>query len=268
MAQKPTSTGLINLGDWLRANKEGADALGTRLAAGASQDIDAAQRGLSDLSAEFQMRAGAEVPGAMPVEPTADQFKKEDGSIDWVAFNKAKEEYKAKLQGAIDQTYRGPQSLEELDGFAAAERRAQQAINRGAGLGSESGRASQLGQTFGRPEYSEGMKAADAFLAGASQAGKKATAATQAKLTKLQPFLSNAIETSKGQVRSTQDAIAARSKEAKEALDRFNAPPPAPPVEREPNEGPVPPPYKEDQLENNRRRRRGEDYYGNDTTYP
>lgn len=268
MAQKPTSTGLINLGEWLRANRTGADALGTRLAADAGREVDAAERGLTDVANEFTMRANAQMPGELPTEPKADQFKKEDGTTDWVAFNKAKEAYKASLQSAIDRQYKGPQGLDEIESYATAERRAQQAVQRGASLGSESGRAQQLGQIYSRPDYSAGLKAADAFLAGASSAGQNAISNTQAKLTKLQPFLADAMAKSKAQVRTTQEAIAARGKEAKEALDRFNTPPPEPPAPPEVDDGPEPPPYKDDQLENNRRRRRGEDYYGNDTTYP
>jgi len=267
MAQKPTSTGLINLADWLRANQRGADSLGRSIAAAASADVDSAQRGISEVGSAFDNAASQQAASlSMPTAPDINSFGTAQDR-DWVGYNNARKEYEQRLKDISAATYKGPQQLDEMPDFAAAERRASQATSRAAGLGTDAGRAAQLGQMYGRPDYNSSLKAADSFLAGAGAGGQAAIKGAMSKGSSLSNFLADARSKAGASARAGEQAVAARAKEAQAELDRLNAPAPTPePIPEVPE--PTRPPYKEDQLENNRRRRRGEDYYGNDTTYP
>lgn len=267
MAQKPTSTGLINLGDWLRANQQSADALGTRLASGADSELTDAEQAIADAGSDFKNRATQYAGADLPVQPNANDFGPLE-TRDWGAFRKAMADYKTKLEEATSRTYKGPQELGELETLADVQAKASRAVSRGAGLGSENGRVDQLEQLYGRPEYGSGLKAADAFLAGASTGGQKAVSNTQARLSRLQNYLSQASDKAKTDAKEAEKLVETRAQDAKSRLDVLNAPPPVVRSEiPDPNRlrGPQ---YKQDELEWRRNRARGGDKYKIDAEIP
>jgi hypothetical protein len=241
MASKPTSTGLINLQDFLRLNQGQANQLGQRVGASLDQEAARAQAGVDTVARAFETDVGAKSP--------TNPFAPDSGMVDLAG---ADQSYKDRVAAAQAAQYTGPRGIEENSGFGAAASGATAGAQLGQSMNNEIGRGVFLSQRFGKPTYTAGQMATDSFLAGAAPEGGAAMRQGQSRLMGLQGYLKGTQDRSKELV-AGQDKKAEEIRAEGQRRKDYKAPvqtAPAPePVERD-----VPTPLEEKRERANRYR--------------
>lgn len=229
MAQRPTSTGLINLQNFLDLNQSGGEQLGQRIAQGVNDKSTQAESQIQGLNTAFNQQAQAGTAAAPDLTGLSTEEKKK------------------KLAEAAAATYKGPMSLEELENYGGVASATSDVARTGAGLGNENGRAEAIrGTTSGA--YSGSQNAADAFLAGQSTGGKAALTGAQTRASGLKGFLTGQTQTSRDSAKTAQESVKRMSEQAQKDLAALNQPRTEPLPRNLPGR---PQGYKGDQLEAN-----------------
>jgi hypothetical protein len=150
--QKPGAPGKsgqwTNLQTYMNANKDSASAMGEKVAGTA----DAAAQEASGKVQEFSSKIPTAVQG-YSAEDLSKNFYSNPAAADKSAYQNIK------TTGG----YTGPKSSEEI-GYGNAESAVKNATDKISNIQSESGRQAELGNIYGRPNYSQGARNLDNLL--------------------------------------------------------------------------------------------------------
>lgn len=230
MAQRPTSSGLINLQNFLSLNQSTGSALGQRIADGVNTQSQQAESQVQGLNNTFNQQVRTATPSAPDLTGL---------SI---------EEQKKKLAEAAGSTYKGPMSIEELEGYGDVASAASGVARTGQALGTDDGRAEAIRQVASAPGYNSNQNSVDSFLAGASTGGRTAIQGAQSRASGLRNFLTGNVQGSRDSANAAKDAVKKMADDAQGRLNELNKPRDTPLPRQQPGR---PQGYKGDQLEAN-----------------
>lgn len=163
-APKGTSSGrFTNIQNYINANKQGAQNLGSNVAGNISNIGNEAKTGLQQSQNQFDTQAnqGRLVRGVSDVQ--ANNVINNAGQSIYNGGTNANQDAIKNFQRISGGQYLGPQALENTETLRS---QAQNAKNLGELAGTEGGRYQLLRQMYGNPQYSAGQTALDQLLLG------------------------------------------------------------------------------------------------------
>lgn len=170
---KQGSGSFANLNSYLDANKEQAKTMGTQVAGNVAAKADDAQSSLNNTFESFTNQANQQ-------KVTADQSILDGIQNDPLSITSNAEKL-AQAQRMRTANYSGPTSLVDVDGYSDAQSKITQANDQLKSLGTETGRANALQQTYKRPSYSAGQVSLDQALVQKSSDAQNEIASVQSR---------------------------------------------------------------------------------------
>lgn len=153
---KQGSGSFANLNSYLDANKEQAKTMGTQVAGNVAAKADDAQSSLNNTFESFTNQANQQ-------KVTADQSILDGIQNDPLSITSNAEKL-AQAQKMRTAAYNGPSDLVDVDGFGEAQSKITNANDQLKSLGTETGRAAALQDTYKRPSYTRGQVSLDQAL--------------------------------------------------------------------------------------------------------
>ena len=205
---KKSSGQYANIQSYLDANKDQADTMGSQISSNIENKGAEAKTAVEGF--------GAKAPKVAEYDPNASL-----GRVTSLS-DQEKQDYKTQRQTG---GYSGPQSLEQTEGYADTQKKAQEASQLAKNAASETGQQQLLKDTFARPTYSAGQNKLDQVLLQGSAGSKQALQGVASKYGNLDQLFNEAqgnvgasINSAKAQALKNKENIAAAEKSARENL--------------------------------------------------
>lgn len=155
--RKPTRSGsYTNLNSYIAANSDQGGAMAQKLVDKVDSDASAGKASLSNVQNTFNQQVAS--GGVSRNQDLVNETISNPNSV------LADSQKKAQLQQIRDASYKGPNSLMDVDGYQDARQKLTGVSSTVQNLQSESGRAAALKDNFGRPTYSAGQNALDQVI--------------------------------------------------------------------------------------------------------
>lgn len=166
-----SSGSYTNLNQYLDANKENAEGMGTKIAGDITQQGSTARQGVQDTSSDFRSLADqGTLQGLDTAASEASDITNKartsslDNQINDVQVNRFKDISNAQ--------YKGPQGLEGSSKYQGASQNIQKAQEMQQNAQTDEGRFNLLQNAYARPDYSQGQKKLDNLLVTGNQQAK------------------------------------------------------------------------------------------------
>lgn len=205
---KKSSGQYANIQSYLDANKDQADAMGSKISSNIENKGSEAKSAVEGFSSS--------APKVAEYDPNAAL-----GRVTSLS-DQEKQDYRTQRQTG---GYSGPDSLEQTQGYADTQKKATEAAQLVKNAGTEQGQQQLLKDTYARPNYSAGQNKLDQVLLQGSQGSKAALESAASKYSNLDQLFNQAqqdvgagINASKTQALSNKEKIAAAEKAAMENL--------------------------------------------------
>lgn len=157
-ASKPSQSGWTNLNQYLDANKDQAAKIGSDVANTISSEATGAQDSLKQAQGAFTAAADTGGPSLVKDQSTIDATLADP-------VNASADPSKiAAFQNDLNSSYKGPNSLQDMGGYADAASKYNKANADLSMTGTESGRMGLLQNQFARPDYNQGQQSLDQLL--------------------------------------------------------------------------------------------------------
>jgi hypothetical protein len=197
-----------NIQSYLDANKDQADTMGTQISSNIENKGSEAKTAVEVF--------GAKAPKVAEYDPNAAL-----GRV--TSLNdQEKQDYRTQRQTG---GYSGPQSIDQAEGYADTQKKAQEAATLAKNAASETGQQQLLKDTFSRPTYSAGQNKLDQVLLQGSAGSKQALQGVASKYGNLDQLFNDAqnnfgasINSAKAQALKNKENISAAEKAAREGL--------------------------------------------------
>lgn len=172
---KKSSGAYANIQSYLDANKTQADQMGQTIASNVDQSADQAQQKIQGLESKA---------------PKVEAYDPNEVFNNVTSLNdEQKNAYRTQRQTG---GYSGPQSIDQVEGYADTQKAAQDAVQKAKNAGSESGQQQLLKETYSRPNYSSGENRLDQVLLQNSAGSKQALENVNTKYAGLEGLLNSA----------------------------------------------------------------------------
>lgn len=205
---KKSSGQYANIQSYLDANKDQADAMGSKIA----QDVETKGAQAKSAVEGFSTKA----PEVKAYDPNAALGRATELS------DQEKQEYKTQRTTG---GYSGPQYVNELEGYQDVSAKSQEAAQMAKDAASETGQQNLLKKTYERPSYTAGQNKLDQVLLQNSAGSKQALQQAASKYADLDKLFSDTstqvggkLNQASAQALANKEAIAKAEKEAREGL--------------------------------------------------
>ncbi len=201
-----SSGNYANIQSYLDANKTQADSMGQNIAGNVDKSADEAQKSIQT----FDTKA----PKVEAYDPNEIFNNVTNLSDD------QKNQYRTQRSTG---GYTGPQSIDQVEGYADTQKKATEANTKLKNAGSEYGQQQLLKDTYGRPQYSAGENRLDQVLLQNSDGSKQALEGVKSKYQDLENLFSNSATNVGNSInQANQQALANKQNLLKAEQDQFN----------------------------------------------